>query len=171
MGNGQAATLDGEPVVLGTFHPTFLYEFLWNIGVAILVWQLGKRLGLGRGRQFALYVAAYTAGRFWIEMLRNDPATEILGTRVNVWVSALVFLGAMAYLWLVRGSQEYLVALPEGTGYRVVTEDEFRAAQSAGSETGSDHTAEDGGDGDADGGDGPAGQSAQRSQTASGDGA
>jgi prolipoprotein diacylglyceryl transferase len=188
MEGGRAALLDGEPVVLGTHHPTFLYEILWNIGVAILVWQVGKHLRLGRGRQFALYVAAYTAGRFWIEMLRDDPATEIFGARINVWVSVLVFLGAAAYLWLVRGPQEYLVPLPEGSGYRVVTEAEFRAAQDAEdagpteaglADSGSADASLDAGSGDAgsedagpagDGGGGvPVNRAAQRSQAASGD--
>lgn len=131
MEAGRALMLDGQPVTLpGLYHPTFLYEILWNIGVAILVWQVGKRLRLGRGRQFALYVAGYTAGRFWIEMLRIDDATEILGLRVNVWVSLLVFLVAVAYLVRVRGPQEYLLPVTDGTGYRVVTEEEFQAARS-----------------------------------------
>jgi prolipoprotein diacylglyceryl transferase len=131
MEAGRALMLDGQPVTLpGLYHPTFLYEILWNVGVAILVWQVGKRLRLGRGRQLALYVAGYTAGRFWIEMLRIDDATEIVGMRVNVWVSLLLFLAAVAYLVRVRGPQEYVLPVEEGTAYRVVTEEEFRAAQS-----------------------------------------
>ena len=123
---------DGEPVLLeGLYHPTFLYELLWNVGVAVLVWQVGKRLRLGAGRQFALYVAGYTAGRFWIEMLRIDDANTILGARVNVWVAALVFLAAVAYLVRVRGEQEYLLPAGEGGGYRVVTAAEYHQARAA----------------------------------------
>jgi prolipoprotein diacylglyceryl transferase len=81
-----------------TFHPTFLYEALWNVGVALLVIWADRRFRLGHGRAFALYVAAYTAGRTWIEYLRIDPAENVLGLRLNVWVSLLVFVGAVAYI-------------------------------------------------------------------------
>ena len=88
--------------VIAVVHPTFLYELLWNLGVAALLIWADRRFRLGHGRVFALYVAGYTAGRFWIEMMRTDPATHVLGLRVNVWVSVLVFLGAVIYLLLAR---------------------------------------------------------------------
>jgi prolipoprotein diacylglyceryltransferase len=53
---------------------------------------------MGHGRVFALYVAAYTVGRFWIEALRIDPANEVLGLRLNNWVSLLVLAGAVTYI-------------------------------------------------------------------------
>ena len=81
-----------------TFHPTFLYESLWNVGVALLVIWADRRFRLGHGRAFALYVAAYTVGRFWIEALRIDTANEILGLRLNMWTSVVVFAGAVTYL-------------------------------------------------------------------------
>jgi prolipoprotein diacylglyceryl transferase len=81
-----------------TYHPTFLYELLWNVGVAALVIWADRRFRLGHGRAFALYVAAYTVGRFWIEALRVDPANEVLGMRLNNWVSLLVLGGAVAYI-------------------------------------------------------------------------
>ncbi|MGJ7906049.1 prolipoprotein diacylglyceryl transferase [Actinopolyspora sp. H202] len=89
-------------------HPTFLYELVWNLLVALLLVWADRRFRLGHGRVFALYVAGYTAGRFWIEMMRTDPASTPfdLGIRVNVYVSALVFLGAVVYLLLVRRSRE-----------------------------------------------------------------
>ncbi len=83
-----------------TYHPTFLYELLWNVGVAALVIWADRRFRLGHGRAFALYVAAYTVGRGWIEALRIDDAHHVLGLRLNDWVSLLVFLGAVAYLVL-----------------------------------------------------------------------
>lgn len=143
----------GELVLPGLYHPTFLYEALWAVGVAILVWQLGKRLQLGRGRQFALYVMGYTAGRFWIELLRIDDTAEaptldaadtvmtIVGLRVNVWVSVLVFLGALIYFLRVRGYPEFLVPAADGgagaapsssRGFRAVAEPEFRQWQATG---------------------------------------
>ena len=59
-----------------------------------MVWA-DRRCRLGHGRAFMLYVALYTAGRFWIELLRIDDANHILGLRVNTWVSSLVFVGAV----------------------------------------------------------------------------
>nr|WP_239073372.1 prolipoprotein diacylglyceryl transferase [Sediminihabitans luteus] len=77
------------------FHPTFLYEMLWNIGAALLLIFLDRRFRLGHGRVFWLYVVFYTLGRVWIEALRIDTAEEILGLRLNVWTSVLVGLGAL----------------------------------------------------------------------------
>ncbi|AXI77037.1 prolipoprotein diacylglyceryl transferase [Peterkaempfera bronchialis] len=85
---------------LATYHPTFLYESLWCIGVALLVLWADRRFRLGHGRAFALYVAAYTVGRFWIEYLRVDEAHHLLGLRLNDWTSIVVFLGAVVYLVL-----------------------------------------------------------------------
>lgn len=83
---------------IATYHPTFLYESLWNIGVAALVLWAASRCPLGHGRTFALYVAAYTVGRFWTEYLRIDESHTFLGLRLNNWTSVLVFLGAVACL-------------------------------------------------------------------------
>ncbi|GAB2979086.1 prolipoprotein diacylglyceryl transferase [Streptomyces pseudoechinosporeus] len=83
---------------LATYHPTFLYESLWCLGVVALVIWADRRYRLDRGRAFALYAAAYTAGRFWIEYLRVDEAHHILGLRLNDWTSLLVFAAAGAYL-------------------------------------------------------------------------
>ncbi|WP_410584754.1 prolipoprotein diacylglyceryl transferase [Amycolatopsis sp. lyj-108] len=89
-------------------HPTFLYELIWNLGVALLIIWADKKFRLGHGRVFALYVAGYTAGRFWIEMMRTDTANHILGLRVNVWTSILLFVAAVAYFILAakRGPRE-----------------------------------------------------------------
>ncbi|MGV9764866.1 prolipoprotein diacylglyceryl transferase [Micromonospora tulbaghiae] len=150
----------GNPVLQpGLYHPAFLYEALWNVGVAALVLFLDRKLRLGRGRAFALYVMGYTAGRFWIELMRTDEANLILGVRLNVWTAALVFLGALAYFIRVRGPREYLVPVGEPApaagpagdvsqvdlsareaaarpvapeGYRVVTEEQFDAYRKTG---------------------------------------
>lgn len=101
---GRAVTgPDGEPVVLGTFHPTFLYEMLWNLAAAALVIWADRRFRLGHGRAFALYVASYCAGRLWIELLRTDPAETFFGVRVNVFTSIIVGLLAVAYFVWQRG--------------------------------------------------------------------
>jgi len=103
---------EGNPVLEpGLYHPTFLYEAIWNVGVAALVLLAERRWKLGAGRAFAVYVAGYTAGRFWIEIMRTDPANEFFGVRVNVFTSVLIFLGALVYLVRVRGPQQFLVPL------------------------------------------------------------
>ncbi|MBM7084088.1 prolipoprotein diacylglyceryl transferase [Micromonospora humidisoli] len=110
---GHALRDDANQPILepGLYHPTFAYEALWNLGVAGLVFALDRRFKLGRGRAFALYVMGYTAGRFWIELMRTDEANRILGLRLNVWTAGLVFLGALIYFLRVRGPREYLVPL------------------------------------------------------------
>ncbi|WP_184717720.1 prolipoprotein diacylglyceryl transferase [Streptosporangium saharense] len=129
----------GEPVLLeGLYHPTFLYEMVWNLGVAGLVYWLDRKYRFGRGRAFALYVMAYTAGRAWIETIRSDEALVFFGQRLNFWVAILVFLCALAYFLLRRGPRDYLVPAPGGEGYLTVTEEEFlahRAAAEAGPQT------------------------------------
>lgn len=90
------SSLDGR--VPGDYHPTFLYESLWCVGVALLVIWADRRFQLGHGRAFALYVAAYCAGRFWIEYLRVDDAHHILGLRLNNWTALIVFVLAVVYL-------------------------------------------------------------------------
>ena len=77
------------------FHPTFLYELLWNLAAAAVLVRLDGRLRLGHGRAFWLYVVLYAAGRLWIEMLRIDPAETVLGLRLNVWTSIVVGLAAL----------------------------------------------------------------------------
>jgi prolipoprotein diacylglyceryl transferase len=94
---------DGEPVVAGFFHPTFLYELLWNLAAAALVIWADRRFRLGHGRAFALYVAAYCLGRLWIELLRTDPAETFFGVRINVFTSIVVGLLAVAYFVWQRG--------------------------------------------------------------------
>ncbi|MEU8227813.1 prolipoprotein diacylglyceryl transferase [Kribbella sp. NPDC048915] len=79
-----------------TFHPTFLYEAIWNLGVVALILIVDRRFKLGHGRAFFLYVAAYTAGRAWIENLRIDTVNHIFGLRLNVWTSLILFVLAVA---------------------------------------------------------------------------
>jgi len=102
---GLEIDLENRPIEFyesATFHPTFLYEALWNLGVAGLVLWAERRWRLGMGRAFALYVAGYCAGRAWIEYLRVDEAHHFLGLRLNDYVSGALFLAAVAYLVLRR---------------------------------------------------------------------
>ncbi len=100
------------------YHPTFLYELLWNLGVAAFVVWADRRWKLGGGRVFALYLAAYAVGRAWIEALRIDEANELFGLRLNDYVMAVVLIGALGYLRLRRGAGRESPAelAPVGTG-------------------------------------------------------
>lgn len=81
------------------FHPTFLYECLWNLAAAAIIVWLDRRHRFAGGQVFGLYLMAYTAGRCWIEMLRIDDAHTVLGLRLNVWTSLLVFaLGVLVFV-------------------------------------------------------------------------
>jgi prolipoprotein diacylglyceryl transferase len=102
-----------------TFHPTFLYEAIWNLGVIALVILVDRRYKLGHGRAFALYVAGYTLGRAWIENLRIDTVNEFAGLRLNVWVSMVMFVLAVAYFIIslrLRPGQEDISAGPAAGG-------------------------------------------------------
>ncbi|WP_312034461.1 prolipoprotein diacylglyceryl transferase [Actinoplanes sp. TBRC 11911] len=107
---GHATVIDGKAVTLpDLYQPTFLYEALWDLGVALLVWLLDRKYKFGRGRAFALYVMAYTAGRAWIEMLRIDEANHIFGIRLNVFTAIVLFILALIYFVMVRGPRAYVV--------------------------------------------------------------
>ncbi|MEU4510324.1 prolipoprotein diacylglyceryl transferase [Nonomuraea wenchangensis] len=99
----------GEPGVL--YHPTFLYESIWDILLGFALLFVGRRLNLRYGRLFALYVAGYTFARFWIEGLRIDPvggvdhAVTFLGLRINQWTSIVLFVGALVYFWATRNKE------------------------------------------------------------------
>jgi prolipoprotein diacylglyceryl transferase len=81
-----------------TFHPTFLYEAIWCFSLALLIIKspFFNRL-MGTGSIFFFYVSAYSLGRLFIESIRIDDANLILGLRLNIWVSLLMFLGAGAF--------------------------------------------------------------------------
>jgi len=91
-----------EYAAFETFHPTFLYEGLWNLGVVVLVLWLDRKRVVRPGNLFGIYVAGYFVGRFWVESLRSDPASLILGIRVNLWTSVIVVLGVIV-VFFVRG--------------------------------------------------------------------
>ena len=82
------------------FHPTFLYEFVYDcVGVGILLW-IDSRFRLKRPALFSLYVSYYCFGRFFEELLRIDPAHKFGGLRLNAWVSIVVFVCSTAFfIW------------------------------------------------------------------------
>jgi prolipoprotein diacylglyceryl transferase len=85
-----------------TFHPTFLYESMWNLAlVGVLLW-IDRRFHLRPPRLMAVYLLGYGIGRFWVEGLRIDPAHEVLGMRWNQLVALVVVVGAAIYLVATR---------------------------------------------------------------------
>jgi prolipoprotein diacylglyceryl transferase len=86
------------------FHPTFLYEMLWNfVGVAALI-VVGRSLTVQWGRLFGLYLVWYGVGRAFLETLRLDPAELLGGVRVNVWTALLVVALGIA-IFVIQGGR------------------------------------------------------------------
>jgi len=80
-----------------TFHPTFLYEFAYDlVGVALLL-LVARRFRIRPPGLFALYVSYYTFGRLFEEQLRIDPSGHFLGQRVNFWVALVSFAAAAGF--------------------------------------------------------------------------
>jgi len=103
-----------------TFQPTFLYELIWNLGLAgTLVW-LGHHRRIRPGGLFALYVAGYSGFRIFEELLRVDPAHHILGLRLNLYVAALLFLGAVVCFARIQSGVWPWHALRQGVGVVLV---------------------------------------------------
>ncbi len=81
------------------FHPTFLYEIVWNLAGAALIILLERRINLRWGKAFAIYLIWYGLGRSFFEAIRVDPSEMFLGVRSNVWASwAAVVLGIVLFL-------------------------------------------------------------------------
>jgi len=89
-----------------TFQPTFLYEIIWNLGLAgFLIW-LGNRRRIKPPGLMALYVAGYSGFRLFEENLRIDYSVHVLGMRLNFWIALLVCLAALAwFVWLQRNGK------------------------------------------------------------------
>ncbi len=81
-----------------TFHPTFLYESLWNFSLTAVMLFIDRKGWLPRGRLIGVYLLGYGIGRGWVEALRIDPANDILGLRVNVWMSLALIIGGLVVL-------------------------------------------------------------------------
>lgn len=115
QGAGRAVEdASGNPVVLGVFHPTFLYEMIWLVILAVALLVIDKRRALAPGQLAGLYVAGYPVGRIVIEFMRTDKAELILGVRLNVWTSIIVFaLGVWIYWFTGRRAERNAVPQSE----------------------------------------------------------
>ena len=126
FGNWFNAELFGEPTSLfwgleipeasrptgyenfATFHPTFLYEAIWCFFVAAIIMKLKFFKNFSKaGTVFIFYVLAYSLGRFFIESIRIDESNLIFGLRLNIWVSGLLFFGALTlFLRRISGNTQ-----------------------------------------------------------------
>ena len=119
--NRPARYLDAE-----TFHPTFLYEMLWNIGIIVLLLWLERHRKLRRGVLFGLYTVLYAVGRFLLELIRTDSPSRYWGLSRNGWYSLLVILAGAGLLWWLQHRPE--------TAAEVAAEDKGFTALEAGGE-------------------------------------
>jgi len=83
-----------------TFHPAFLYEIVWDLGLAAALVWLGHHRRIRPPGLFALYVAGYAAFRMFVETLRIDPAKELFGLRLNFYVMGVLLV--VAVVWFLR---------------------------------------------------------------------
>ncbi|MGN5990470.1 prolipoprotein diacylglyceryl transferase [Corynebacterium striatum] len=114
---GEYAPVSGHSTgeVMTSVHPTFLYELVWSVLVCLFLLWAQKAWKLGHGRLFALYVAGYTLGRFFVENMRADEATLVFGLRINVIVSVVLFVVALiVFFRLPRGQESPEEVNPRG---------------------------------------------------------
>ena len=88
-----------------TFHPTFLYEIIWNVFIGFGLIYFDRKYKIGHGRLFALYVSLYSLGRLFIENLRIDEARLLLGFRFNVFTCLVVIVGGLIYFIMSNKSK------------------------------------------------------------------
>jgi prolipoprotein diacylglyceryl transferase len=125
---GSATTCPGGTTnILGTFQPTFLYESLWCLVVALVLVRVDHRFSLVRGQIAALYGMLYTLGRGVIEMVRIDDANYVLGLRLNVWTSVIVFAVSAFAFWRFGLRRRRVAAEAGGTAGPAT--DETRASR------------------------------------------
>ncbi|MFE5671766.1 prolipoprotein diacylglyceryl transferase [Agromyces sp. NPDC056523] len=84
------------------FHPTFLYEIIWNIAGIVVLLGLERFFRLRWGMLFGAYLIWYGAGRAVFETIRVDPSEMFLGIRSNVWASFLAILIGIVIIFVQR---------------------------------------------------------------------
>lgn len=131
----DAAHLEPGYAIGTTFHPTFLYESLWTLGLCFLLLWIDRRFRPALGQLMVMYVIGYGVGRFWVEGLRIDTADELGGLRWNQWVALVAVISGVIVLAAMRRVQVSPVPITASVG---------------------DDGDDDHGDGDAEAGDGDA---------------
>ncbi len=99
-----------------TFHPTFLYEGLWNVALAVFLVRIERRGVLRPGYLVGLWVFGYGLGRLWVEALRVDQASLIVGVRVNIWMALAAIVVGAVVTWTGRATRS-----PAATGNDRIT--------------------------------------------------
>ncbi len=98
----DAENLEAGYAVGTTFHPTFLYESLWCLGLCLVLLWIDRRWRPAPGQLMAMYVIGYGIGRFWVEGLRIDEADHVGGLRFNQWVALTMIVGGAVALAIMR---------------------------------------------------------------------
>jgi prolipoprotein diacylglyceryl transferase len=95
-----------------TFHPTFLYESLWNVAVLVpIVLWLERRGKLAKGSSIGLYMVLYGTIRYFTELIRTDTTFRFLEISRNGWVAFFVVIaGAVLIVWRQRRGEPQGVA-------------------------------------------------------------
>jgi prolipoprotein diacylglyceryl transferase len=101
----DAANRPAEYATAETFHPTFLYESIWNVGIIVFILWLERRVRWRRPRLFTLYMVLYGFIRFWLELIRTDTTFRFLGLSRNGWVALAVVIGGSIWFWILRGER------------------------------------------------------------------
>lgn len=148
--------IDPENIVGGypdgtLFHPTFLYELIWCLIGAVALVALERKFNFRGGQTFWAYIMIYTLGRVWIENLRIDEAEMVLGLRLNVWTSIIIFaLAAVMFAWRTKVVRErddaddiYLPGHGPQTDADADSADSAASAESASSAEGATATSAD----------------------------
>lgn len=87
------------------YHPTFLYEIIWNLIVAVILWKICTKIG-PKMIILPLYLSLYTFGRMFIEMLRTDNSEYFLGLRINLWFALCLFILSIVWLTILYKSDK-----------------------------------------------------------------
>ncbi len=98
-----------------TFHPTFLYESIWNLALAGFVIWAGRRFPALRSKLVGVYLAGYAVMRFVLELIRTDTTFRFLGLSRNGWVSIGVVLIGIAVIAYPTRNRDTVPAAPSVT--------------------------------------------------------
>ena len=86
-----------------TFHPTFLYEAMWNVFITVpVILYLEKKGKLARGASFPVYMIVYGTVRFLTELLRTDTTFRLLGLSRNGYVSLGAIIAGAVLLYIIQ---------------------------------------------------------------------
>lgn len=112
------------------FHPTFLYEAVWNVSMGLILIYLGTRHRFKSGQVMALYMIVYPVGRIWMETMRLDEARVFFGLRLNTWTSILVALaGVVVFIWAGKLGAPEQISQKERVAYFLAAGDTQKEAE------------------------------------------